>query len=133
MAPSCGVVDLALLAVKRDLDRVFALRRALCEAGLCDPGQGLARLSVEEVAQRLAKAGYVRADYMNKFLAARMISMAASLSSEKLKRLTDGLQAGGPDVVEATLAKVKRVGPSFLHASGPYWKGCFLNHVVIDD
>jgi hypothetical protein len=107
---------IALLAVNNwSLERVFELRGQLRDAGLLD-FDTVCALSEEEVATRLASAGYARGDYMNRLMAIRVLSMASVLSSDELARLSKGVQDGRMDAMNATLDRIKGVGPSVRRA-----------------
>lgn len=109
---------IALLAVNNwSLERVFDLRGPLRDVGLLDL-ESVARLSDDEVAGRLAAAGYARGEYMNRLMAVRILSMASVLSSDQLTRLSEDLREGRRDAVNATLDRIKGVGPS---VRGSFW------------
>lgn len=103
---------IALLAVNNwSLERVFDLRGPLRDVGLLD-FETVATLSEAAVAGRLAAAGHTRGEYMNKLMAVRILSMASVLSSDELTRLSEHLRQGRRDAVDATLNRIKGVGPS---------------------
>jgi hypothetical protein len=98
---------IALLAVNNwSLERVFDLRGPLRDVGLLD-FDSVTALSEDDVAGRLAAAGYARGDYMNKLMAIRILSMASVLSSDELTRLSEHLRAGRRDAVDATLTRMR--------------------------
>jgi hypothetical protein len=107
-------VLISLLAVNRwSLERVYGLRRRLRDAGLLD-FDAVADFAVEEVARRLAAAGYSRGDYMNALMAIRVCSMAQMLSTKELGALADHVRCGRRHDAETLLAHICGVGPSVL-------------------
>jgi hypothetical protein len=106
----------ALLAVNNwSLERVYDMRGRLRDVGLLDCAT-VSTLPEDEVAGRLAAAGYARGEYMNKLMAVRVLSMASVLSSDEVVRLSKALQDGRQDSMDAALDRIKGVGPSVRRA-----------------
>jgi hypothetical protein len=82
-------------------------------AGLFDFA-AVSELPMEDIAERLARAGYVRGEYMNRLLAIRVLSMATALSATELNRLKQCLVEGRTSDVSGTLRGIKGVGPVVL-------------------
>jgi hypothetical protein len=91
-------------------DRVFPLTERFRAVGLLDFA-AISGLSIEDIAERLARAGYARGEYMNLLLAKRVLSMATVLTATELKRLKQCLVDGRPTDVSSTLQGIKGVGP----------------------
>jgi hypothetical protein len=107
---------IALLAVNRwTLDKAFSIRTGLLEGGLAD-FDALLGETVEEIAARLATAGYSRGDFMNRQMAQRILSMANVLTSTEIQRLRPLIQAGKREDVNVTLQKIEGVGPTVLES-----------------
>jgi hypothetical protein len=70
--------------------------------------------SGEDVAERLARTGYSRGEYMNVLLAQRVLSMATALTAAELNRLKGCLVEGRTTEVSDTLRAIKGVGPVVL-------------------
>jgi hypothetical protein len=105
---------IALLAVNRwTLDKAFSIRAGLLAAGLTD-FDALLSMTVEEIAGRLATAGYARGEFMNRQMAQRILSMATVLTSSEMQRLRPLVQAGQRHDVNVTLQKIEGVGPTVL-------------------
>jgi hypothetical protein len=104
----------AMLAVNSwPVQRAWVLRGALRELGLMDL-DALAQQSEAEVTRRLVLAGHTRGDYMNTNMALRILSMAHVLTPEVRRELSADIQAGRRDAANATLARIRGVGPSVL-------------------
>lgn len=107
-------VLIAILAVNgRTADRVFPLTEQFRAVGLLD-FTTVSRLSAEGIAERLARAGYARGEYMNLLLATRVLSMATILTATELERLRQCLVEGRTADVSSTLRGIKGVGPVVL-------------------
>src|SRR5687768_8656699 len=107
-------VLIAILAVNGwTADRVLPLTDRFRTVGLLD-FTAVSSLSVEEIAERLGRAGYTRGEYMNLLLAARVLSMATILTTTELKRLKQYLVEGRTTDVSTTLRGIKGVGPVVL-------------------
>jgi hypothetical protein len=105
---------LSLLAVNGwSVDRVFRLAHRLRAAGLLD-FSAVAQLELDEIAGRLAMAGYDRGGYMNLLLARRVSSLAAALTRSELDRLKTCLLEGQGSEVSSTLQRINGVGPVVL-------------------
>lgn len=105
---------IAILAVNHwTAERVFPLTEQFRAAGLLDFSE-VSGLSVENIAERLARAGYTRGEYMNLLLATRVLSMATVLTATELKRLKQCLVEGRTTDVSSTLRGIKGVGPVVL-------------------
>ena len=106
----------AMLAVNRwTLDRAVSLTNGLREAGLSDPA-AVRSMSVDEVAARLAKAGYKRGQYMEQLLATRIGSAAEVLDEHGIRRVTELERRGDQNAVRAFLLTVKGVGPEVANS-----------------
>lgn len=106
---------LALLAVNAmPLQRVYAIREQLLEAGLLDFA-AVAKLSVPEVTQRLVAAGYDRRR-LTALIADRVRALAAALTDEELRKIADDVNAGRRSEVNATLSRLRGVGPFVLES-----------------
>src|SRR4029077_17865005 len=99
-SPSMNADDIAenvlisILAVNGwRADRVFPLADRFRTVGLMD-FTAVSGLSVEELAGRLARAGYTRGEYMNLLLAMRVLSMATVLTATELTWLKQCLVEG---------------------------------------
>lgn len=107
-------VLIAILAVNGwTVDRVFPLTDRLRTVGLLD-FTAVSGLSIEEIAERLARAGYARGEYMNLLLATRVLSMATVLTATELERLQQCLVEGRTTDVGTALRGIKGVGPVVL-------------------
>jgi hypothetical protein len=107
-------VLIAILAVNGwTADGVLPLADRFRTVGLLD-FTTVSGLSVEEIAERLAGAGYSRGEYMNLLLATRVLSMATFLTTTELKRLKQCLVEGRTMDVSTTLRGIKGVGPVVL-------------------
>jgi hypothetical protein len=105
---------ISLLAVNGwTVDRVFPLTERFRAVGLLDFA-AVSGLQVEGIAERLARAGYARGEYMNLLLASRVLSMATALSLTELERLKQYLLESRADEVSSTLRGIKGVGPVVL-------------------
>lgn len=93
--------------------RVFRLLDRLRAAGLLNLS-AVAQLDVEDIATRLASAGYDRGEFMNLLLARRVSSMAIALTPTELDRLKSCLSAGETKEVSGTLRRINGVGPVVL-------------------
>jgi hypothetical protein len=71
-------------------------------------------LELDEIAGRLAMAGYDRGGYMNLLLARRVSSLAAALTRSELDRLKTCLLEGQGSEVSSTLQRINGVGPVVL-------------------
>jgi len=94
-------------------DRVFSLTERFRAVGLLD-FEAISGLSIEDIAERLARAGYARGEYMNSLLAARVLSMVTALTAAELNRLKQCLVEGRTTEVIGTLLGIKGVGPVVL-------------------
>jgi hypothetical protein len=94
-------------------DRVFPLTERFRAVGLLDFA-AISALPIEGIAERLARAGYARGEYMNLLLATRVLSMATALTETELKRLKQCLVEGRTTAVSGTLQGIKGVGPVVL-------------------
>ena len=94
-------------------DRVIPLTERFRAVGLLD-FTAVSGLPIDDIAERLARAGYARGEYMNLLLATRVLSMATVLTATELNRLKQCLVAGRPTDVSATLRGIKGVGPIVL-------------------
>src|SRR4051812_33637214 len=91
----------ALLAVNRwTLERALAITAGLKDAGLSDPA-AVRSMSVEDVAGRLAEAGYRRGTYMEKLLAVRIVSAAEVIDEQSVVRLTELERRGDKNEIAA--------------------------------
>jgi len=107
-------VLIAILAVNGwTVGRVFSLTEQFRAVGLLD-FTAVSRLSIEDIAERLARAGYARGEYMNLLLATRVLSMTTILTATELKRLKQCLVEGRTTDVSSTLRGIKGVGPVVL-------------------
>ena len=107
-------VLISILAVNGwTADRVFPLRERLRAVGLLDFA-AVSELPIEDIAERLARAGYARGEYMNLLLATRVLSMATVLTATELNRLKQCLVEGRTTDVSSTLRGIKGVGPVVL-------------------
>lgn len=107
-------VLIAILAVNGwTVDRVFSLTEQFRAVGLLDFTM-VSRLSIEDIAERLTRAGYARGEYMNLLLATRVLSMTTVLTATELKRLKQCLMEGRTTDVSSTLRGIKGVGPVVL-------------------
>ena len=106
----------AMLAVNRwTLDRAVSLTNGLREAGLSDPA-AVRSMSVDEVAARLAKAGYKRGQYMEQLLATRIGSAAEMLDEHGIRRVTELERRGDKNAIRDFLITVKGVGPEVANS-----------------
>ena len=94
-------------------DRVFPLTERFREVGLLDFA-AVSALPIENIAERLARAGYARGEYMNQLLGMRVLSMATILTATELTRLKECLVEGRTTDVSDTLRGIKGVGPVVL-------------------
>ena len=94
-------------------DRVFPLTERFRAVGLLDFA-AISGVSIEDIAERLARAGYARGEYMILLLAARVLSLATALTSAELNRLKQCLVEGRTTDVSGTLRGIKGVGPVVL-------------------
>ena len=94
-------------------DRVFPLTERLRAVGLLD-FIAISGLSVEDIAERLARAGYARGEFMNVLLATRVLSMATVLTPTEVSRLKQCLVEGRTADVNVTLRGINGVGPVVL-------------------
>src|SRR4051812_27756217 len=94
-------------------DRVFSLTERFKAVGLLD-FDVISERSIEDIADRLARAGYARGEFMNLLLATRVLSLATVLTAAELNRLKQCLEEGRPTDVSATLRGIKGVGPVVL-------------------
>lgn len=93
--------------------RVFPLTERFRAVGLLD-FDAVSRLPVDEIAGRLAHAGYARGEYMNLLLANRVLAMATALTGIELQRLKQWLADGRAAEVSGTLRSINGVGPIVL-------------------
>ncbi len=94
-------------------NRVFPLTERFRAVGLLD-FPAMSDLSIEDIAERLARAGYARGEYMNLLLAERLLSLATALTAAELDRLKQCLAEGRTTDVSDTLRAIKGVGPVVL-------------------
>ena len=107
-------VLIAILAVNGwTADRVYPLTEQFRAVGLLDFA-AVSGLSIEDIAERLARGGYSRGEYMNQLLATRVLSMATVLTATELTRLKQCLVEGRTTDVSDTLRGIKGVGPVVL-------------------
>jgi len=107
-------VLIAILAVNGwTAGRVLPLAERFRAVGLLDFA-GISELPVDDIAERLTRAGYARGEYMNLLLATRVLSMATVLSPTELNRLKQCLVEGRTTDVSSTLRGIKGVGPVVL-------------------
>ncbi len=105
---------ISILAVNGwTVDRVCPLTERFRAVGLLDFAT-ISGLSIEDIAERLARAGYARGDYMTLLLAARVVSLATALTAAELSRLKQCLVEGRTTDVSETLRGIKGVGPVVL-------------------
>ena len=105
----------AMLAVNRwTLERSASIAEGLSDAGLSDP-VAIRSMSVDEVATRLATAGYKRGRYMEQLLAVRIVSAAEILDEQGVRRLTELDRRGDKNAIRDLLLTVKGVGPEVLN------------------
>ena len=71
-------------------------------------------LSVEDIAERLARAGYARGEFLNELLATRVLSMATVLTPTEVSRLKQCLEEGRTADVSVILRGINGVGPVVL-------------------
>lgn len=106
----------AMLAVNRwTLERAASIADGLSDAGLSDPS-AIRSMSVDEVATRLATAGYKRGRYMEQLLAIRVVSAAEILDEQCVRRLTDLERRGDKNAIRDLLLAVKGVGPEVVNS-----------------
>ena len=98
-------------------DRVFPLTERFRAVGLLEFA-AISELSIEDIAERLARAGYARGEYMNLLLATRVLSMATALSAIELNRLKQCLVEGRTTDVSDTLEGSRASGQLFWKRSG---------------
>jgi hypothetical protein len=109
-----GDVLAALLAVNSwTVNRTYGLVEPLRRVGLLD-FRSVAKLPVEDIADRLSAAGYSRGEFMTTQMATRVLSLAIVLSGNNVAVLSEHLNAGRHDAVEAMLKQARGVGPSVL-------------------
>lgn len=94
-------------------ERVFPLIEQFRAIGLLDFAT-VSGLSEEEIADRLARGGYARGDYMNLLLAGRVLSLASVLTATEVTRLRQCLVEGRTADVSSRLREIKGVGPVVL-------------------
>jgi hypothetical protein len=105
---------ISLLAVNGwTADRVFPLTERLRACGLLD-FTALSVLSVEDIAERLARAGYARGEFLNELLPTRVLSMATVLTPTEVSRMKQCLAEGRTADVSVTLRGINGVGPVVL-------------------
>lgn len=106
----------ALLAVNRwTLERALAITNGLKDAGLSDPA-AVRSMTVDDVAGRLAEAGYKRGRYMEQLLAVRIVSAAEVIDEQSVLRLTELERRGDKKAIAAFLLTVKGVGPEVVNS-----------------
>src|SRR3954464_9666120 len=107
-------VLISILAVNGwTVDRVFPLTDRFRAVGLLDFAT-ISALPKEDIAERLARAGYARGEYMNLLLAGRVLSLATALTAAELNRLKQCLVEGRTIDVSDTLRGITGVGPVVL-------------------
>jgi hypothetical protein len=105
---------IAILAVNGwTADRVFPMVERFRTVGLLD-FVAISGLSVEDIAERLARAGYARGEFLNELLATRVLSMATVLTPNEVSRLKQCLAEGRTADVSVTLRGINGVGPVVL-------------------
>jgi hypothetical protein len=93
--------------------RVFPLTERFRAVGLLD-FDAVSRLPVEEIAERLAHAGYARGEYMNLLLASRVLAMAIALTATEVQRLKQCIADGRAAEFSDMLRGINGVGPIVL-------------------
>ena len=105
---------IAILAVNGwTADRIFPMIERFRTVGLLD-FVAISRLSVEDIAERLGRAGYARGEFMNELLATRVLSRATVLAPTEVSRLRQCLAEGRTADVTVTLRGINGVGPVVL-------------------
>jgi hypothetical protein len=106
----------AMLAVNRwTLERAVSIANGLSDVGLSDP-TAIRSMSVDEVATRLASAGYKRGHYMEQLLAMRIVGAAETLDEDSVQRLTDLERRGDKNAIRDLLLAIKGVGPEVVNS-----------------
>ena len=100
-------------AILTEPDLIACELERLRAAGLLD-FTAVSELSLEDIARRLASAGYTRGEYMNLLLARRVSSLATVLAPIELDRLKGFLSDGHTNEVSTVLQRVNGVGPVVL-------------------
>lgn len=110
---------IAILAVNGwTADRVFPMIERFRTVGLLD-FVAISGLSVDDIAERLARAGYARGEFLNELLATRVLSMATVLTPIEVSRLKECLAEGRTADVSVTLRGINGVGPVVLET---FWR-----------
>jgi hypothetical protein len=104
----------AMLSVNNyPLEKTWKIRAGLEKEGLFDP-KTLASLSLENLFERLRRAGYDRGEFLTDLLAARLQSAGEFLVAYGIDNATRALSHGSAEDVQAMLKKVRGIGPSVV-------------------
>lgn len=103
------LVIVTLATYQFSLERAWALREPLIDAGLCDPDRVLA-LSVGDLGLALKDAGYDRGG-VTWIIAPRLHSLMAAHQAGELDGLVDRLAADDEPGFRAAIESVKGFGP----------------------
>jgi hypothetical protein len=104
----------AMLAVNnRTLEETYAHIQGLKTAGLCSP-ENLSRWGVDEIVQRLQKAGCNRGAFMTLLFAKRLSSLGATVSSTGIEKFTSILGCASRSEIANLLLPINGIGPKVL-------------------
>jgi hypothetical protein len=112
------LVDLftAIMAVNQwTVERAYRVSARLKAVGMLDPPT-LSRMSVEDVCERLERAGYNRGEFMVLQMAGRMLHMARALENEGVEKIEALETARRLSELREFLLTIKGVGPTVVNS-----------------
>ena len=111
------LVDLftAIMAVNQwTVERAYNVSARFKAVGLLDPST-LSRMSVEDVCERLGRAGYNRGEFMVLQMAERILHMARTLANEGMERIEALETSKRLGDLREFLLTIKGVGPTVVN------------------
>jgi hypothetical protein len=109
-----GDLVVSILAVNRyPLERTYSSLDLFRQKGLADPMQ-LARLRPEDIADRLASAGYNRGRFMTSLFALRLCSLGVVAEKRGTEVCTKIISSTDREAIKELLFAVNGVGPRVL-------------------
>ncbi len=104
----------AILSVNNySLEKTYAHLQGLRAAGLCSP-ENLSRWGVDEIVQKLQKAGCNRGSFMTPLYAKRLSALGAAARSTGIEKFTSILGCASRSEIENLLLRINGIGPKVL-------------------
>jgi hypothetical protein len=105
---------IAILSVNNNsLEKTYVYLPGLKAVGLRSP-ENLSRWGVDEIVQRLQKAGCNRGAFMTPLYAKRLSSLGAAVSATGIEKFTSSLGCGQRSEIASLLLPINGIGPRVL-------------------